>query len=51
MDTNEEFREEHRTAFLAKLCESYNYDTTSGADAFKIGKQVHFDDVKNEKNS
>jgi hypothetical protein len=44
MDINEFKRD--RIEFLAKLCESCNYNTTSGADAFEIGRQLQFDDDK-----
>ena len=45
MDINEEFRTD-RIVFLSKLYELCKYDTKIPADAFDVGRQLHFDDWK-----
>jgi len=48
MDINEEFRID-RIVFLSKLYELCKYDTKIPADAFEIGRQLHFDDPKTQR--
>lgn len=45
MSVSEEFRTD-RVAFLTKLYEMCKYDTKIPADAFEVGRPLHFDDGK-----
>jgi hypothetical protein len=48
MDIKEEFKID-RIVFLSKLYELCKYDTKIPADAFDVGRQLHFDDGKTQR--